>query len=60
MASAETMTASCTTVRELNADIRSWIATWNDHPRPYVRTKTADQILESIAKYCTRISDSGH
>jgi transposase len=47
-------------VRELNADIRSWIASWNDHPRPYVWTKTADQILESIAKYCTRINDSGH
>lgn len=47
-------------VRELNADIRSWIASWNDHPRPYIWTKTADQILESIAKYCTRINDSGH
>jgi transposase len=47
-------------VRELNADIRSWIATWNDQPRPYVWTKTADQILDSIAKYCTRINDSGH
>jgi transposase len=48
------------TVRELNADIRSWIATWNDNPRPYVWTKTADQILESIARYCTRINDSRH
>jgi DNA-binding MurR/RpiR family transcriptional regulator len=34
--------------------------TWNDNPRPYVWTKTADQILESIARYCTRINDSGH
>jgi len=47
-------------VRALNADIRAWIATWNDNPRPYVWTKTADQILDSIAKYCTRINDSGH
>jgi transposase len=47
-------------VRELNTDIRNWIQTWNDHPRPYVWTKTADQILDSIAKYCTRINDSGH
>jgi len=23
-------------VRELNADIRAWIKTWNDNPRPYV------------------------
>ena len=47
-------------VRELNADIRGWIDTWNDNPRPYVWTKTADQILDSIARYCTRINDSGH
>jgi transposase len=48
------------TVRELNADIRAWIQTWNDNPRPYVWTKTADQILDSIARYCTRINDSRH
>jgi transposase len=47
-------------VRELEADIRSWIRTWNDHPRPYVWTKTADQILASIARYCMRINDSRH
>jgi transposase len=48
------------TVRELNKDIRDWIGTWNDNPRPYVWTKTADQILESIKRYCTRINDSRH
>jgi transposase len=48
------------TVRELNTDIRNWIDTWNDNPRPYVWTKTADQILDSIARYCTRIKDSRH
>ncbi len=47
-------------VRELNADIRAWIEDWNDNPRPYIWAKTADQILESIAKYCTRINDSRH
>src|ERR671916_553734 len=35
-------------VHALNADIRDWIKTWNDNPRPYVWTKTADQILDSI------------
>ena len=30
---------------ELHADIR----TWNDNPRPYVWTKTADQILPASA-----------
>ena len=47
-------------VRELNADIRAWIQTWNDDPKPYIWTKTADQILESIATYCQRINESRH
>lgn len=47
-------------VRQLNADIRAWIETWNNDPKPYVWTKTADQILESISRYCTRINDSRH
>jgi len=49
-----------TSVRQLNTDIRAWIDTWNDNPRPYVWVKTADQILESIGNYCKRINDSGH
>jgi transposase len=49
-----------TSVRQLNADIRNWITTWNDNPRPYVWVKTAEQILDSIARYCERIEDSGH
>jgi transposase len=48
------------TVRALNADIRQWIETWNENPKPYIWTKTADQILESIAKYCQRINQTGH
>ena len=47
-------------VRDLNADIRAWIETWNENPRPYVWTKTSDQILESIGRYCARINDSRH
>jgi transposase len=49
-----------TSVRQLNTDIRTWIQTWNDDPKPYVWTKTADQILNSVANYCQRINDSGH
>ncbi|MFE2322758.1 IS630 family transposase [Streptomyces sp. NPDC059385] len=33
---------------------------WNEHPRPFVWTKTADEILDKVAVYCHRISDSGH
>jgi len=47
-------------VSELNTDIRAWITDWNNNPRPYVWTKTADQILDSISRYCGRINASGH
>jgi transposase len=47
-------------VRELVASIRTWIAGWNDDPKPYVWHKTADEILDSLAAYCARITDSGH
>jgi transposase len=40
-------------VRDLNADIRDWLAHWNGNPRPYVWTKTADQILDAITTYTT-------
>ena len=46
--------------RELVASIRTWIANWNDDPRPFIWHKTADEILDSLAAYCNRISDSGH
>jgi DDE superfamily endonuclease len=44
-------------VRQLNTDIRQWIdpETTNQTPR---MTKTTDQILQSIARYCDRINES--
>ena len=48
------------TVTALNQDIRAWIETWNEDPKPYVWTKPAEQILESIATYCNRINPSRH
>src|SRR3954469_5948432 len=47
-------------VQALNADIRAWIETWNDDPKPFIWTKTAAQILDSIARYCERINVSRH
>ncbi len=35
---------------ESQADIRDWIATWNDNPRPFTLTETADEILNSLAE----------
>jgi transposase len=47
-------------VKDLVASIRTWITNWNDQPKPFVWHKTADEILDSLANYCNRISDSGH
>jgi transposase len=47
-------------VRELERDIKSWMASWNENPRPYVWVKTADEILQALARYCERISGTAH
>jgi transposase len=47
-------------VNELEADIQAWIEAWNEDPKPFVWTKTADEILENLAGYLQRINDSGH
>jgi transposase len=46
--------------RELETAIRRYIETTNGKPKPFVWTKTADEILSSIARFCQRISNSGH
>jgi transposase len=46
--------------RQLEAAIRHYLDVTNSDPRPFVWTKTADEILEKLAGYCSRISDSGH
>ena len=45
-------------VRELEADLRKWTSEWNRNPEPFVWTKTADEILDTLAAYCQRI-DTG-
>ena len=47
-------------VQALEADIRAWIANWNENPRPFAWTKTAEEILNSLARYIERISGAGH
>jgi transposase len=44
----------------LREAITSYLATYNLNPRPFRWTKTADDILASVARFCMRISDSGH
>jgi transposase/transcriptional regulator with XRE-family HTH domain len=47
-------------VQALEADIRAWIAAWNENPKPFIWTKTADQILEKLGRLLTRINGEGH
>jgi transposase len=47
-------------VADLETAIGYWTSTWNDNPRPFVWHRTADEILDKLARYCERISNSGH
>ena len=47
-------------VQALEADIRAWVATWNEHPRPFIWSKTVEEILDSLARYLRRISGAEH
>lgn len=47
-------------VQALEAGIRAWVDAWNQDPRSFIWTKTADGILDSPAKYLARISGPGH
>ena len=41
-------------VKELESAIREYIGVHNENPKPFVWTRTADQILDSIARYAQR------
>jgi transposase len=45
---------------ELIATIMRYVAVSNVAPKPFVWTKTADEILASVARFCHRISNSAH
>ncbi len=46
--------------KELENAIRSFIQHHNKDPKPFVWHKTADQILDSVARFCTRTLETGH
>ena len=46
--------------KELEQAIRSFIQHHNHDPKPFVWHKSADQILDAVARFCTRTLDSGH
>ena len=47
-------------VQALERDIRAWVAAWNDNPKPFIWTKTAEQILDSLGRLIQRITGEGH
>lgn len=44
----------------LEKDVQAWISSWNEDPKPFVWRKTAEEILDSLAKYISRISGAEH
>ncbi len=44
----------------LEKDVHTWITNWNQDPKPFIWRKTAEEILNSLHKYISRISDAGH
>ncbi len=52
--------SSYRSIQALEKDIRDWIAQWNDNPKPFTWTKSADEILERLASYLQRIPGAGH
>ncbi len=45
---------------ELTSALEHWIKFWNDNAKPFKWTKTADQIIDAIGRYCARISGPAH
>jgi transposase len=45
---------------ELTCALEQWIKFWNANAKPFKWTKTADQIIDAIGRYCARISGPGH
>jgi transposase len=46
--------------RQLETAIKTYLRLYNENPRPFVWHKTADEIIESVGRFCQRTSDSGH
>ena len=44
----------------LEKAIRQYLEVYNESSKPFIWTKTADQILQTLKRYCTVISDTGH
>jgi transposase len=47
-------------VKSLEKDILAWADIWNQDPKPFIWTKSAEEVLESIGRLLRRIKDPGH
>jgi transposase/transposase-like protein len=47
-------------LEELTTGLEEWIKIWNDSAKPSKWTKTPDQIIDAICRYCDRISRPAH
>jgi transposase len=47
-------------VQALERDLRTWVTAWNENPKPFIWTKTAEQILERLGRLIQRINGAGH
>ncbi|CAM3283860.1 Transposase [Deinococcus deserti] len=45
---------SFTSTQDLETAIERYIQQNNDDPKPFIWTKTADQILESVRRFCKK------
>ena len=45
---------------DLESSIYHYLDITNDDPKPFVWTKTADQILANVARFCKRTLETGH
>lgn len=45
---------------DLEAAIRNYVAAYNEKPKPFIWTKTADEILATLARFCKRTLETGH
>jgi transposase len=42
-------------IKELATDIQAWTDTWNQDPRPFIWHRSADDILQRLASYCSDV-----
>ena len=46
--------------RQLETAIKDYLSIHNANPKPFVWTKTPEEIFASLARFCKRINDSAH